>query len=78
MQECRMILSTVARDNQSQYEYQMNTERQTIFYPKVHMLTGTLIPVVSTTHLVVHELIGTMPSPSLGHCKNLAKGRVTQ
>ena len=33
------------------------------FSPEVHMLASTLVPVVPTTHLVVRELIGTMPSP---------------
>ena len=39
------------------------------------MLVGTLVPVVSIIHLVVHELIGTMPSPTLGRHKNLHKMR---
>jgi hypothetical protein len=29
-----------------------------IFSPEVHVLVGTLVPVVSTTHLVVQRLIG--------------------
>ena len=72
------------RDNQSQYEYQMNTGRYPMrevthnFSPEVHVLTGMLVPVVSTTHLVVRELIGTTPSPSLGRRKNLPEVRVTQ
>jgi hypothetical protein len=45
--------------------------------PEVHVLVGTLVPVVSTTPLVVCELIGTTPSPSLGRCKNLPEVRVT-
>ena len=28
------------------------------FYPEVHMLANTLVPVVSTAHLVVRSLIG--------------------
>jgi hypothetical protein len=47
-------------------------------YPEVHVLAGTLVPVVSTVHLVVRELIGTTPSPALGHHKNLPKVGVTQ
>jgi hypothetical protein len=36
------------------------------------MLAGTLVPVVSTTHLVVQWLIGVhKPSPTLGRHKNL-------
>jgi hypothetical protein len=33
------------------------------FSLEVHVLVGTLVPIVSTTHLVVRELIGTTPSP---------------
>ena len=33
------------------------------FSLEVHVLAGTLVFVVSTKHLVVHELIGTTPSP---------------
>jgi hypothetical protein len=40
----------------------METMRHTIFSLEVHVLFGTLVPFVSTTHLVVRELIGTMPS----------------
>jgi hypothetical protein len=40
----------------------MQTNRKTRmtwwFYPKVHVLANTLVPVVSTTHLVVRWLIG--------------------
>jgi hypothetical protein len=42
-------------------------------YPEVHVLTGTLVPVVLTVHLVVRELIGTTPSPALGHHKTYPK-----
>ena len=68
----------MARDNESQYEHQMNTERSPMrqgthdFSPMVHMLAGTLVPVVSTTHLVVWQLIGvSKPIPTLGCHKNL-------
>jgi hypothetical protein len=41
------------------------------------VLAGTLIPIVSTVHLVVDELIGIhKPSPTNGHCKNQAQMRV--
>jgi hypothetical protein len=40
------------------------------FYPEVHMLANTLVPVVSTVHLVVRWLIGTTQSPHVGRCKN--------
>ena len=29
-----------------------------MIYPEVHLLADKLVPVVSTVHLVVHELIG--------------------
>ena len=54
----------MAREDQSQYEYQMNigrypTRQETHdFSLEVHVLDGTLVPVVSTTHLVVWWLIG--------------------
>jgi hypothetical protein len=44
----------------------------------IKVLSGMLVPVVSTTHLVVRELIDTTPSPPLGCRKNLPKVRVTQ
>jgi hypothetical protein len=34
------------------------------------VLTNTLVPVVSTVHLVVQRLTNTTPSPHIGHCKN--------
>jgi hypothetical protein len=77
------VIPSEASDNQSQYEYQMNTGRYPMremthnLSPEVHVLVGTLVPVVSTTPLVVCELIGTTPSPSLGRCKNLPEVRVT-
>jgi hypothetical protein len=37
-----------------------------------------LVPVVSTAHLVIHELIVTTPSPSLGYRKNLPEVRIAQ
>ena len=40
------------------------------FCPEVHVLSNTLVPVVSTIHLVVHWLIGTTPSPHVGCRKN--------
>jgi hypothetical protein len=36
----------------------------------VHVLVNTLVPVVLTVHLVVWRLIGTTPSPHIGHHKN--------
>jgi hypothetical protein len=41
-------------------------------------LATKLVPVVSTAHLVVRELIGTMPSPYVGRHKNLPEVRVAQ
>jgi hypothetical protein len=44
------------------------------FSPEVHLLAGKLVPVVSTVHLVVRELIGIHnPSPTQGSLKNLHK-----
>jgi hypothetical protein len=49
----------MASDDQSNNEYQVNTERipkrrlTQDFSLEVHMLTGTLVPVVSIIHLVV-------------------------
>jgi hypothetical protein len=48
------------------------------FYSEVHVLTSTLIPIVSAVHLVVRELIDTTRSPWLGRRKNLPQVRVTQ
>ena len=48
----------------NQYEYEVNTGRisrdkwHTYFSPEVHVLAGTLVPVVSTNHLVVRKLVG--------------------
>jgi hypothetical protein len=35
------------------------------------VLANTLVPIVSTVHLVVRQLIGTTPSPHVGRRKNL-------
>jgi hypothetical protein len=44
------------------------------FSPEVYLLAGKLVPIVSTNHLVVHELIGVhKPSPTQGRRKNLHK-----
>jgi hypothetical protein len=44
------------------------------FSPEVHLLANKLVPVVSTIHLVVHELIGVhKPSHTQGRRKNLHK-----
>ena len=57
-------MPAVARVNQSQYEYQMNIGRYPMrqgthdFSPEVHVLASMLVPIVSTTHLVVQRLIG--------------------
>jgi hypothetical protein len=55
-----MIILFVARDNQSQYEHQ---EMTSIFIKRFICLPASYIPVVSTVHLVAHELISTTPSP---------------
>jgi len=60
----KVIILAVARVNESQYEYQMNIERYPMrqgthdFSPEVHVLASMLVPIVSTTHLVVRWLIG--------------------
>jgi glucose dehydrogenase len=42
------------------------------FYPKVHLVATKLVPVVSTTHLVVWQLIGIhKASPHVERHKNL-------
>jgi hypothetical protein len=45
----------MASEDQSIKEYQENSKRQMThdFSPEVYVLAGTLVPVVSTTHLVV-------------------------
>ena len=63
-----------SEDQSTNNEYQVNTgripKRQLThnFSPEVHVLACTLVPVVSTVHLVVRELIGTTPSPTIGRC----------
>jgi hypothetical protein len=47
----------------------VNTNDDTKIYPEVQMLAGNLRPI----HLVVHVLIGTTSSPTLGHRKNQHK-----
>ena len=48
----------MARDNESQYEHQMNTGGSLIrqgthdFSPEVHMLAGTLVPVINHNHRI--------------------------
>jgi hypothetical protein len=38
-------------------------DKRNDFSPEVHVLAGTLVLVVSTTHSMVHELIGTTLKP---------------
>jgi hypothetical protein len=35
-----------------------NNVDKVIFFPEVHVFANTLVPVVSTAHLVVQQLIG--------------------
>jgi hypothetical protein len=64
-----VILPAVARDqsinmNTNEHRENANGDNETHdFSLEVHVLAGTLVPIVSTTHLVVRELIGTTPSP---------------
>jgi hypothetical protein len=54
----------VASDDQSIHEYQVinrrtpNRQLTQKFSPEVHVLAGTLVPIMSTIHLVVCKLIG--------------------
>jgi hypothetical protein len=54
----------MASDDQSIHEYQViigrtpNRQSTQKFSPEIHVLAGTLVPVMSTIHLVVCELIG--------------------
>jgi hypothetical protein len=54
----------VASDDQSIHEYQVingiipNRQLTQKFSSEVHVLVDMLVPVMSTVHLVVHELIG--------------------
>jgi hypothetical protein len=42
--------------------------RHNDFSPEVHLLVSKPLPIVSTVHLVAHELIGVhKPSPTQGH-----------
>jgi hypothetical protein len=52
------------------YQEKSITQLTQDFSLEIHVLAGTLL-VVSTVHLVVRELIGTTPSPTLGRRKNL-------
>jgi hypothetical protein len=64
----------IARDNLINHNEAQVKSKEIMthdFSPEVHMLAGTLVSVVSTVHFVVRELIGTMPIPTLGRCKNL-------
>ena len=50
-----------------------------IFSPEVHVLANTLVPVVSTAHLVVRRLIGiTRQARTSGTTRTYPKVRVAQ
>jgi hypothetical protein len=49
------------------------------FYPEVHLVATKLVPVVSTTHLVVRRLIGiTRQAHTLGTARTYPQVRVAQ
>jgi hypothetical protein len=70
------VITSLCKEDTNQQE---DKDDMVIFYAEVHVLANTLVPVVSTTHLVVLQLIGiTRQAHTLGTVRTYPQVRVAQ
>ena len=70
------VITSLCNEDANQREEQGSHDD---FSPEVHVLANTLVPVVSTAHLVVRRLIGiTRQAHTLGTTRTYPQVRVAQ
>jgi hypothetical protein len=70
------VITSLCKEDANQQEDKDDT---VIFYLEVHVLANKLVPIVSTTHLVVRRLIGiTRQAHTLGTARTYPQVRVAQ